>query len=271
MTTSSETGVEPDLYLQISKDINVSFPEKGEKYSQDEEFCTIHLDGIEKRVRFHDYNEVYSIPGLYEKIFYEYLRCCSHKTVCDHFFQELKKHRYSANQLRVLEIGAGNGMVGEQLRQSFVSKIIGIDILIEAKLAAYRDRPKVYDDYYAIDLTEIPKQIEEEILQKKLNSMVSVAALGFDDLPPLAYAKAFNLISENGWIALNIKDEFLSEKDESGFSKLIKRMIKDGILTINTREKYQHRLATDNTPLYYYAIIGQKQADIPLELLSQLT
>ncbi len=271
MIKSSEIDIEPDLYLQISDDINVDFPEKGKKYSQDEEFCIINLDGVEKRVRFHDYDEVYSIPGLYEKIFYEYLQCCSHKTVCDLFFQELKKHHYSANQLRVLEIGAGNGMVGEQLQKSFVNKIIGIDILIEAKLAAYRDRPEVYDDYYAIDLTEIPRQIEEEILQHNLNSMVSVAALGFDDLPPLAYAKAFNLISENGWIALNIKDEFLSEKDESGFSKLIKRMIKEEILTINAQKKYQHRLATDNSPLYYYAIIGQKQADIPLELLSRLT
>ena len=105
---------------------------------------------------------------------------------------------------------------------------------------------------------------------KKLNSLVSVAALGFDDLPPLAYARAFNLISKEGWIAFNIKDLFLSGKDNSGFSRLIQKMIDNKIVSIHVQEKYQHRVATDNSPLYYYAIVAQKMADIPRAWLAEM-
>lgn len=268
MVVNSDFETELDPFIQVSDEIDVDFPQK--KYSQDEEYCTISLDGIEKRVRFHDYDEIYSIPGLYEKIFYEQLRCCSPETVCNFFFDEITKRGSEKECMRVLEIGAGNGMVGEQMKQHGVPMIVGVDILIEAKLAAYRDRPDVYDEYYAIDLTDIPESIEEEILMKKLNSLVSVAALGFDDLPPLAYARAFNLISKEGWIAFNIKDLFLSGKDNSGFSRLIQKMIDNKIVSIHVQEKYQHRVATDNSPLYYYAIVAQKMADIPRAWLAEM-
>lgn len=268
MVTNSAVNAESDLFLQISDDIDVDFPEK--KYTQDEEYCTISLDGVEKRIRFHDYDEIYSIPGLYEKIFYEHLRCCSPKTVCKLFLHELSKHGIKGDQLRVLEIGAGNGMVAEEMREDGVRMVVGVDILIEAKLAAYRDRPGVYDEYYSINLTDFPEPIEEDILRKELNSLVSVAALGFDDLPPLAYARAFNLISQEGWVAFNIKDLFLSGKDNSGFATLINRMVKEEILVIHNQEKYQHRLALDNSPLFYYAIIAQKKADIPQEWFAEM-
>ncbi|MDP8244159.1 MAG: class I SAM-dependent methyltransferase [Candidatus Hinthialibacter antarcticus] len=268
MIVDNATGTDTDVFLEVSDDIGVDFPDK--KFTQDEEFCTISLDGVEKRIRFHDYDEIYSIPGLYEKIFYDHLRCCSPETVCDFFFDEIRKRGLSEDQLRVLEIGSGNGMVGELMKQHGVSFVVGVDILIEAKLAAYRDRPNVYDDYFAIDLTDIPESIEEDILMYKLNSLVSVAALGFDDLPPLAYARAFNLISKEGWIAFNIKDLFLSGKDSSGFSRLFKKMIDNDIVSIHVQEKYQHRVATDNSPLYYYAIVAQKLADIPRAWLAEM-
>ncbi len=268
MNAYRNAEIDTDPLIQVSEDIDVDFPEK--KYSQDEEFCTISMDGVEKRIRFHDYDEIYSIPGLYEKIFYEHLRCGSPETVCNFLLHELNKHDRHGADLRVLEIGAGNGMVGEQLKKMGVPVIVGVDILIEAKLAAYRDRPDVYDEYYAIDLTDIPESIEEDILMKRPNSLVSVAALGFDDLPPLAYARAFNLIAEDGWIAFNIKDLFLSGKDNSGFSALINRMVEENIVTMHVHEKYQHRLATDNSPLFYYAVVAQKHADIPQEWLNEL-
>lgn len=268
MVTNSAVNAEPYLFLQVSDDIDVDFPEK--KCTQDEEFCTISLDGVEKRIRFHDYHEIYSIPGLYEKIFYEHLRCCSPKTVCELFFNEIEKNGGKSEQLRVLEIGAGNGMVAEEMLDDGVRTVVGVDILIEAKLAAYRDRPGVYEDYYSIDLTDIPEAIEEDILRKELNCLVSVAALGFDDLPPLAYARAFNLITQEGWVAFNIKDLFLSGKDNSGFATLINRMVEENILVIHKQEKYQHRLALDNSPLFYYAIIAQKKADIPQEWLAEM-
>ncbi len=262
---SSKSANDADIVplFTVSDEIEIKFPKTEKSYTQDQEYCVITMDGVEKRIRFHDYDEVFSIPGLYEKIFYEHLGCCSPKVVCKRLIHEIEKQNTPPSELSVFEIGAGNGMVGEELNDLGVDKIVGVDILIEAKLAAYRDRPAVYDKYYALDLTDMPEDIEEAILRQRLNSLVSVAALGFGDLPPLAFAKAFNLIEENGWIAFNIKDQFLGPDDNSGFSNLIRRMMDEGILTITAQEKYQHRLSIEHKPLYYYAVIGQKNKDLP--------
>ena len=50
--------------------------------------------------------------------------------------------------------------------------------------------------------------------------LICVAALGFGDIPPEAFMAAFEQVTEGGWVAFCIKDEFISEEDRSGFSKL---------------------------------------------------
>ena len=50
-------------------------------------------------------------------------------------------------ELCVLGLGVGNGMMGESLCKYGVSRLIGADIIEEAKVAAERDRIGLYDDY----------------------------------------------------------------------------------------------------------------------------
>ena len=44
----------------------------------------------------------------------------------------------TAAQLRVLDVGAGNGMVGEELDRMGAKHIVGVDIIPEAAEAAQR-------------------------------------------------------------------------------------------------------------------------------------
>ena len=97
--------------------------------------------------------------------------------------------------------------------------------------------------------------------------MVTVAALGFGDIPTKAFVNAFNIISKEGWIAFNIKDTFLDSSDETGFSKLIRELIFSKYLDIYHIERYRHRLSIDGQPLHYFAAAGRKKADIPPEFL----
>ena len=61
---------------------DIRFPSSnGAKFDQDEEWCEVRLEDSWRRIRFHDYDEVYSIPGLYEQIFYDELKCDSPRTV----------------------------------------------------------------------------------------------------------------------------------------------------------------------------------------------
>ena len=46
-------------------------------------------------------------------------------------------------------------MVGEQLAAVGIDSIVGLDLLPEARDAALRDRPGLYEDYFAGDVTDL--------------------------------------------------------------------------------------------------------------------
>ena len=53
----------------------IRFPTgSGTELSQDEEWCEVLLDGEWRRIRFHDYGDIYAVEGLYEHLFYVRLR-----------------------------------------------------------------------------------------------------------------------------------------------------------------------------------------------------
>ena len=245
-------------------DFSITFPE-GTELDQDKEYCVLESrnGGGDYKIRFHDYAKIYSIAGLYEELFYRKLRCCSPATVCSLLQRTVEEHGLNLKNLCVLELGAGNGMVGEELRNLGVVNICGVDIEENANIAVKRDRPGVYCQYYIKDFTQISKSFRATLKEKSFNSLITVAALGFGDIPPHAFAEAFNLLSTPAWVALNIKEEFLSVDDRSGFSMLVSKMIQDGIMDICAQQKYQHRLSLRGTPLHYIALIGKKNKSIP--------
>ncbi len=232
----------------------------------EEQFLIQCNDGTEVKVRAHDYDEIYKIPGLYEHLFYKNYKCVSPTVICSELAGAVEKSNQKMEDLKVFDVGAGNGMVGEELVSAGVETVIGIDIIEEAAMATERDRPGVYDEYFVEDLTKLPSKVEDKINQERLNCMTLVAALGFGDIPPEAFAKAYNFIDESGWIAFNIKDEFCSERDQTGFAKLIQTITQNDMFDMKSKKHYTHRLCQDGTPLNYYAIVGKKQEDIPPNL-----
>jgi predicted TPR repeat methyltransferase len=176
---------------------------------------------------------------------------------------ELADSGTPADALRVLDLGAGNGMVGEELADMGVKSIVGVDIIEKAAEATERDRPGLYDDYHVVDITTLNESDRRELTEYRLNTLACVAALGFGDIPPEAFIAAYNLICPGGWITFNIKEDFLLNGDRSGFSRLIRAMLDDGTLELRQRQRYQHRLATDRHPLHYVAIVGVKRRDVP--------
>jgi hypothetical protein len=161
-------------------------------------------------------------------------------------------------------------MVGEQLVDLGAEAIVGIDIIDEAAEAVRRDRPGIYAAYHVADLTDLPSDVERSLKKTDFNCMTVVAALGFDDIPPDAFAHGYNLVSEQGWVAFNIKEDFLCEADRSGFCALIGRLEEDGVMDIRERIRYRHRFCQDGTPLYYYAVVGKKRMDISTEVLAEM-
>ncbi|MDH5359992.1 MAG: hypothetical protein OEX03_05470 [Gammaproteobacteria bacterium] len=159
-------------------------------------------------------------------------------------------------------------MMGEELKKSGVSRLIGIDIIPEAYDATIRDRPGIYDAYFVEDFTCLTEEKKEEINSWQCDCMVTVAALGFGDIPVTAFVEAFNIITSEGWVAFNIKDSFFDTTDDSGFSRLIREMTFSKYLDVYYIERYRHRLSIEGEPLYYFAIVGRKKSDVPYEFLT---
>jgi len=247
---------------------SISFPapNSGIK-TQAEEYCIIEQDGQERRIRFHDYHEIYAIPGLYEHLFYERLKYKSPDVITSLLIEQINKSSSPISELAVFDMGAGNGIVGKILKQNGVNRIIGIDIVPEAAMAAQRDQSGVYDDYYIEDLRNLSSDTRGALEAKDLNCLITSGALGFGDIPAPAFAAGYNLIAVDGWIAFNIKEDFIEESDSTGFSDLVKGMLDGGIFDLRVRHRYCHRLSVDGRPLYYVAVVGVKKAPIPKALI----
>ncbi len=250
--------------------LQVALPEPSLSMTQDAEWCVVRVDDEWRQIRFHDYDELFAVPGLYEKIIYDILRCDSPNVVRKLLEAELASDAdASAEDLRVLDLGAGNGMVGEELADMGADSIVGVDIIDEAAEATERDRPGLYDNYHVVDMTDLSDGQRRELAGYRFNALACVAALGFGDIPVSAFVSAFNLIKPGGWVAFNIKEDFLTNGDPSGFSGLVRAMVDDGTLEVRRRQRYQHRLATDRHPLHYVAIVGVKHRDVPEEAVRQ--
>jgi SAM-dependent methyltransferase len=233
---------------------------------QDEAYFNLIEKDKEIQLRFHDYGEIYKRPGLYEQLFYDRLKCVSPKTVTAILTKVLNANRLNINELRVLDLGAGNGMVGELLD---AARVVGVDISEDAYIACERDRPDAYDGYYVADLCNLSEDTAQELKDWQLDCMTCVAALGFGDIPTRAFSTAFNLIKSEGWVAFNIKDTFLLESDTTGFSSLIKHLLISDALEIHHLERYRHRISINGEPLFYYAVVGKKIFDISDETVAQ--
>lgn len=243
-------------------DFEVLLPEAGQDLGQDEEWCEVLVDGERRRIRFHDYHEIYAIPGFYERLFYDRLKCESPRVIRRLLAQVLAERGTEPGELRVLDVGAGNGIVGGELRELGAGAVYGVDIIEEAAAAAHRDRPGVYEWYLVADLTHLARDERDTLAEADLNTMTTVAALGFDDMPPHAFAVAYNLISTPGLVAFTIKEDFVAKRGLNGFSSLIRRMFDEEVMRPLAKERYRHRLSVQGEPLHYVAFVAEKVSDV---------
>ena len=245
-------------------------PQNAADLAQDEVFFYVVENGEKVRLRFHDYEAIYGRPGLYEQLFYDRLKCNSPTKVADILRKTVEANGQDATALRVLDLGAGNGMMGEALKRQGVSRLIGVDIITAAREACLRDRPGMYDEYYVADFTDIDADLNEEIAEWQIDCLTSVAALGFGDIPQSAFVQALQFVRPGGWAAFNIKHTFLDPSDTTGFSTLVRELLFSESIEVHHIERYWHRLSMEGSPLAYFAIIVRKQAELPAALLERV-
>jgi SAM-dependent methyltransferase len=192
-------------------DYEIQFPDKECCLDQDEKWIMLVSENRCEKIRLHDYKKFYNVPGLYEEVLYKRLKCDSPRMVCSLLKEEIEKSEEEAEKLRVLDFGAGNGMVGECLKETIgCETLVGVDIIDEALEATHRDRPGLYDDYYVMDFCLLEEFEEKQLKKCNFNALITVAALGYDHIGTHAFANALKLLEDDTWVAFNLKDRFLS-------------------------------------------------------------
>ena len=68
---------------------------------------------------------------------------------------------------------------------------------------------------------------------------------------------------DDGWIAFNIKDTFLTSGDSIGYKDIIQGISKDDF-SVHQRKRYRHRFSLGGEELNYTAIVGKKIRDVNL-------
>lgn len=257
--------------MRTQRRYQIQFPvSEVDHLDQDETYFYLVESGERQKIRFHDYGAIYDRPGLYEQLFYDRLKCQSPTKVASVLRASTNQAGVNFSELRVLDFGAGNGMMAEELSNHGVARLVGVDIIESARVAAERDRPQVYDAYYVQDFTELDDARRKEIGEWSFDCLVTVAALGFGDVPPKAFVEAFNMVQDDGWLAFNIKETFLDKSDRSGFSSLIRGMILSNYIELYFLERYRHRFSIEGKPLPYLAIGARKRRDLPMDLVSEV-
>lgn len=235
----------------------VIIPRLEQTLAQDKEYVIVDFGDRKEKVRLHDYGRIYEIPGLYEEIFIRRLKYNSPQVISTMLSDVVEESGSSMRDCRVLDFGAGNGVVGKEIRERGCDLIVGIDILPEAKDAANRDRVGVYENYYIMDLSQINRRAVAELRRYHFNTLITVGSLGFRDIPPQAFMNAFNLIEDEGWVAFSIKDRFLKSEDDTGYKATLEAISGDA-LSIYQTKRYCHRLSLRGERINYIAIIGKK-------------
>ena len=254
------------IAMERKSNNKIRFPEKDDLVPDNEFFYFMRGQKWEK-IRLHDYAAIYRVPGLYELVVSDRLQCVSPEVLTNLLIETVQSNAVAPSELRVLDFGAGNGLVGEQLHQKGVGPIIGIDIVPEASEAAERDRPGIYTHYITEDICNLDQKTELLLKEFSPNCLVCVSAIDANHVFPAAFATAFNIIEDGGWVVFNRKKDLVDEADENEFTRMIARLKNEGKMKEIARIVYRHRYLMNGVSLQNIAIVGKKQRCFPLNNL----
>ncbi len=243
-------------------EFTVKLPTDFRSANTSEEYFILEQTSQEQKIMLHDYQAIYCTPGLYEHVLINKLQCQSPEIISAELVEAVKQAGENVAELRILEIGAGVGLVGQALHQQGVGAVYGLDILEEAAELANRNYPHAFEHYFVENICYLADETQAILQAAKPNALVVISALNITHLPSEAFSCAFNMIALNGWVAFNLNQLFLQENETTGYAKFIQTLIADGILELFVNRPYQHRLYVNGEPLNYVMIIARKRKNI---------
>lgn len=224
----------------------------------EETFVVRRADGAEERIRLHDYDQVFPIPGLYEEVLQNQLECASPEVIVSRLHDAVVAAGVDPGTIRVLDVGAGNGVIGEELRDAGLQVPVAVDALPEARDAAERDRPGLYAEYILDDGTdEALEGIGGAIDRHELNALTCAAALGPDHIPIERLISEWGHMPAGAFIALTAPSDLV---EEWGGAQAALNAVSTAASPTDVvhAERFRHRLLMDGSSVDYDVLVGRK-------------
>jgi hypothetical protein len=189
--------------LNERRGFTVEIPPQADPQTGRERILVHFDDGRTEELRLHDYDRVYALPGLYEEVVQRRLDCRSPEEIASMLAGATDGLGWDRSQVRVLDVGAGNGISGEALAALGMRPAVATDLEPAAREAALRDRPDVYDAYLITDLVAPSPSQGRTIAELAPNALTCVAPVGAGPrhIPPAALVTATRLLAPDAVIA----------------------------------------------------------------------
>jgi hypothetical protein len=223
----------------------------------EESLVVRYPDGTTDRFRLHEYDRVYAVPGLYEEVVQRRLKSASATILAERLVAYAAAAGIAAADLAVFDLGAGNGVSGEELRARGVGTLVASDASAAARDAAQRDRPGLYAEYLVGDTDDLP-QVPALIAEHGLNALVTAGALGLGHVSADSFHRLWSAFGAGAWFSVSLHEE-LAEPGGSDFGDYLAgfEARPDGG-EILLREPFRHRLTMGGEPITYVAIVARR-------------
>ena len=218
--------------------------------------------GDEVIVHLHDYSRLYETAGLYEQIVQELLGCCSPEVAASGLSHAIDALGIERDHLRLLDLGAGTGLVGALVRDLGVGVVIGVDALPAARAACLRDRPGTYCDYLVGDLADPAPDLIARIQRLRPGGLIAAGSLGGTHAPASALLCALDMLPIGSPVVFTVDERWTRIDGDGGFRSAIAELVGSCRLVILERSRFQHRVTTTGAPVYYELIVGALGAPV---------
>jgi hypothetical protein len=225
----------------------------------DGEYVALRENGLEEEiVHLHDYPRLYGVSGLYEYIVQGLLGCRSPQVAAEALARALKRLGVEPAEVRLLDLGAGTGLVGELVRGLGIATVVGLDSLAAARVACLRDRPGVYRDYLVGDLADPGPELLARLRRHQPGGLVAAGAFGGTHVPPTALINALALLPSGAPVVFTIDERWMRTDAPGGFRTPVTQLLASGELQLLERSRFRHRLTTDGEPVTYELLAAAK-------------
>jgi hypothetical protein len=242
--------------MNRSRRFSVSLPAQTDPLIGRELIEVRHDDGTVEQLRLHDYERLYALPGAYEEIVQDRLRCVSPAVIASLLGAAIDRLGRPRASARAIDIAAGNGISGEALLAEGIRPVLGTDIVDVARDAALRDRPDVYGEYLTLDLLALDPQQEQHLRSLRADVLQCVAPVGDSggQLPQAALAAAARLLEPDSLVAY-MHDPGPNPEDAVTYGFWRRELGSDVAATELTRHRYVHRQTVNGRPFEMNAVV----------------